>query len=174
MGCTYARLFLHIAEPRVGLLSVGSEPGKGNRQVQEAYPLFEASGLLFVGNIEGHEIFLDRADVVVCDGFVGNVLLKYTEGLGRGIAEYLAQSMGPDAPEVQSLKGLASTGERAGGPLFGLNGVAIIGHGRSAAENIASSIAMAREAVAVSFVDAMREELAAVLQRAGQELDGEG
>ena len=171
LGCTYSRLFLHIDKPRVALLSVGSEPGKGTRLVQEAYPLFEASGLLFVGNVEGHEIFMDKADVVVCDGFVGNILLKYTEGLGRSIAEYLARELGPDAPVVQRLTGLASMGERAGGPLFGVNGVAVIGHGRSNAVNIASSIAMAQEAVDVGIVEAMRRDMAAVLSRSGQGVD---
>jgi glycerol-3-phosphate acyltransferase PlsX len=165
LGCTFSRLLLKIEEPRVALLSVGSEPGKGNRQVQEAYPLFEASGLHFVGNIEGHELFLDKADVVVCDGFVGNVLLKYTEGLGHAAARYLSEALGPDAPAVQHLRELGKTAESSGGPLFGVNGIAIIGHGRSKAGSIAASIAMAQYLVEVRLVENMRLELAALLQR---------
>jgi glycerol-3-phosphate acyltransferase PlsX len=165
LGCTFSRLWLKIEEPRVALLSVGSEPGKGNRQVQEAYPLFEASGLRFVGNIEGHELFLDKADVVVCDGFVGNVLLKYTEGLGHAAARYLSEALGPDAPAVQHLRELGKAAESSGGPLFGVNGIAIIGHGRSKAGSIAASIAMGQYLVEVRLVENMRQELAALLQR---------
>ena len=165
LGCTFSRLFLQVQEPRVALLSVGAEANKGNRQVQEAYPLFESSGLNFVGNIEGHEVFLDKADVVVCDGFVGNVLLKYTEGLGHAAARYLSEALGPDAPAVQHLRGLTSVSEGAGGPLFGVNGTVIIGHGRSRAESIAGSIAMAQRLLEVRLVENMREELALVLRR---------
>ncbi len=165
LGCTFSRLFLRIHEPRVALLSVGAEANKGNRQVQEAYPLFEASGLNFVGNIEGHEVFLDKADVVVCDGFVGNVLLKYTEGLGHATARYLSEALGPDAPAVQHLRGLASAAEGAGGVLFGVNGSVVIGHGRSRAESITGAIAMAQRMLELRLVENMRQELALVLQR---------
>ena len=90
LGASFERIYHGKESPRVGLLSVGSEDGKGNKQVQEAFPLFRASGLNFVGNVEGHEIFADKADVLVCDGFVGNVLLKYTEGLAAAAGRYLA------------------------------------------------------------------------------------
>ena len=167
LGCTFARYFLRIPNPRVGLLSVGTEAGKGNRQVQGAYPLFEASGLNFVGNVEGHELFLDKADVVVCDGFVGNVLLKYTEGLGRAAAQSLARSLGPDSPGVHELNSIASTAESAGGPLFGVNGTVIVGHGKSTGEGIANALGRAKEVLAMGLVDAMRDELRLVLGRAG-------
>jgi len=166
LGCTFSRIFLEIPNPRVGLLSVGAEVGKGNRQVQEAYPLLKSSGLNFVGNVEGHELFLDRADVVVCDGFVGNVLLKFTEGLAHAAARYLQSSLGPDSPAVRRLQELASAAESAGGPLFGVNAAVIIGHGRSRAEGIANSIGRAKALLDLALVDAMRAQLESVLQRA--------
>ena len=163
LGCTFGRIFLKIPNPRVGLLSVGAEEGKGNRQVQEAYPLLKRSGLNFVGNVEGHEFFLDRADVVVCDGFVGNVLLKFTEGLAHAAAQYLHASQGPDSPAARQLEGAV---ESTGGPLFGVNAAVIIGHGRSKAEGIANSIGRAKAMLDLALVDAMRDELESVLQRA--------
>jgi glycerol-3-phosphate acyltransferase PlsX len=166
LGCTFSRIFLKISNPRVGLLSVGAEEGKGNRQVQEAYPLLKGSGLNFVGNVEGHEIFLDRADVLVCDGFVGNVLLKFTEGLAHAAAQYLRSSLGPDSPAARRLEELASAAESAGGPLFGVNADVIIGHGRSKADGIANSIGRAKAMLDLALVDAMQVELASVLQRA--------
>jgi glycerol-3-phosphate acyltransferase PlsX len=166
LGCTFTRIFLHIPNPRVALLSVGSEEGKGNRQVQEAYPLFQASGLNFIGNIEGHELFQDKADVVVCDGFVGNILLKFTEGLAEAAGRHLAEALGSDSQAVQQLRDIASAAESAGGPLFGVNGTVIIGHGRSKAGDIANAIVRARDVVASGLVDTMRAEQEQVLQRA--------
>ena len=81
--------YLGIERPRIGLLSVGSEEAKGNRQVLEGYQLFKQSDLNFVGNVEGMDFFTDKADVIVCDGFVGNILMKFTEGLGATMAVYL-------------------------------------------------------------------------------------
>lgn len=165
LGCTFSRLFLTIDQPRVALLSVGSEAGKGNRQIQESYPLFEASGLRFVGNIEGHELFDDKADVVVCDGYVGNILLKYTEGIGQAAANFLSEHLGPDAEAVQHFRGLASAAERAGGALLGVNGISIIGHGRSKAKSISASITLAGKFLELELVDNMRKELAELLKK---------
>ena len=167
LGASFHRFYHQTADPRVALLSVGAEEGKGNRQIQDAYPLFKASGLNFVGNVEGHEIFMDKADVVVCDGFVGNVLLKYTEGLARAAGDYLANALGPEAEAVRHIRGLAGMAEHGGGPLFGINGVGIVGHGRTPAEGIAASIALASRAIDANMVEHMREDLAVVLQRAG-------
>ena len=83
LGSVFADKFLGVPNPRVGLLSVGAEAGKGNRQVQESYQLLQESHLNFIGNVEGMDFFTNRADVIVCDGFVGNILLKYTGRLGR-------------------------------------------------------------------------------------------
>ncbi len=165
LGVSFARMHLGVDDPRVGLLSVGSEEGKGNQQTQEAQLLFQASGLNFVGNVEGHEIFTNKADVVVCDGFVGNVLLKYTEGLAAAAGRYLASALGPDSPAVQAIASLADAAEGGGGPLFGVNGVVIAGHGRSSAQSIARSIGIARRMLGIGLLDAMRADLARVLAR---------
>lgn len=166
LGASFERIYHGKESPRVGLLSVGSEDGKGNKQVQDAFPLFRASGLNFVGNVEGHEIFAGKADVLVCDGFVGNVLLKYTEGLAAAAGSYLASRLGPDSPAVQAIAGLASAAEGGGGPLFGVNGVVIAGHGRSTAQSIARSVGLACFALDRNLVETMRDDLAQALGRA--------
>ena len=166
MGATLMRAYRGIENPRVALLSVGSEDGKGNRQVQETHKLLEASGLNFVGNVEGHEIFEDKADVVVCDGFVGNVLLKFTEGLAVAAASHLAEMLGADSPAVAQIKGIADQALQGGGPLLGVNGIAIAGHGRTNAAGIAAGIALARKTLEWDLVRIMRDDLAAALARA--------
>ncbi len=169
LGSSFSRFYHGIRSPRVGLLSVGAEEGKGNRLVQDAFSLMKNSNLRFVGNIEGHEIFEDKADVVVCDGFVGNVLLKYTEGLARTAASYLARKMGNDSEAVQQIRGLASAAEQGGGPLFGVNGVAIAGHGSSSLEGIAGAVKLAINALQRDFVAVMRHDLAQTLAETGPE-----
>jgi glycerol-3-phosphate acyltransferase PlsX len=169
LGASFQRIHNKTENPRVALLSVGSEEGKGNRQVQEAHALFSASGLNFVGNVEGHELFQDKADVVVCDGFVGNVLLKFTEGLAEAAARYLAKTLGPDSEAVQRIRELAGAAEHAGGPLFGVNGVAVVGHGRSPARGIAAAIELAVKCIEVGLVEQMQEDLATALYKAGAE-----
>ncbi len=164
LGTTFSRVFLQMPKPRVALLSVGAEKGKGNRQVQEAYALFEDSGLNFIGNIEGQDIFSQKAEVVVCDGFVGNILLKFTEGLAHAAAQFLGQALGEEAQPVRQLQELASSAESAGGPLFGVNGVVLIGHGRSGVEAFAKSIGRAKQVLDLEMVEAMRQDLAAVMQ----------
>ena len=171
LGASFERFYHKINDPRVALLSVGSEDGKGNKQVQEAFPLFQSSGLNFVGNIEPHEIFMRKADVVVCDGFVGNVLLKYTEGLAAAAGQYLASKLGNDNPAVAAIEGLAEAAEGGGGPLFGVNGVVIAGHGRSSAKNIAGSVLLAMQVLDSNFVQTMREDLARVTTRTGDSDD---
>lgn len=166
LGASFERFHRGKESPRVGLLSVGSEDGKGGRQVKEAFALFQSSGLNFVGNVEGHEIFEGKADVVVCDGFVGNVLLKYTEGLAAAAGRHLAARLGADNPAAQAIAGLAAAAEGGGGPLFGVNGVVIVGHGRSGAASIAASIALARLALDRDLVGTMRDDLASALAQA--------
>lgn len=167
LGGSFARFYLDVENPRIGLLSVGSEEGKGNKQVQEAFALFQQSGLNFTGNVEGHELFMDKADVIVCDGFVGNVLLKFTEGLAYAAAAYLGNELGSDSPAVAQIRGLTDAAEQGGGPLFGVNGVVIAGHGRSTAEGIAASIGLARRCLEKDLVGSMRRDLASVLERTG-------
>jgi glycerol-3-phosphate acyltransferase PlsX len=169
LGAAFARTYMGIENPRVGLLSVGSEAAKGNRQVQESYQLFQDSHLNFVGNVEGMDFFTDKADVIICDGFVGNILLKFTEGLGGALADYLKKNLSQVMPE-ESVKKIASdlweTTNRprtvGGGPLFGVNGAVILGHGSCRAEGVAGAIRTAVRYVNVGLVDIMRNELTAI------------
>ena len=93
LGSVFARRFLEIENPRIGLLSVGSEAAKGNRQVQESYQVLKESHLNFVGNVEGMDFFTNKADVFVCDGFVGNILMKFSEGLGTALSRFLEKRL---------------------------------------------------------------------------------
>ena len=170
MGSVFAHYYLGIERPRIGLLSVGSEEAKGNRQVLEGYQLFKQSDLNFVGNVEGMDFFTDKADVIVCDGFVGNILMKFTEGLGATMAVYLKKTLegklppaelGPIASKMWEVNNLP---KKMGGPLFGVNGVVIVGHGASQAEGVAGAIDTARRCVEIKLIEGMRTELAALRQ----------
>ena len=175
LGSVFAKVFLGIDNPRVALLSVGSEEGKGNRQVREAYQLFRKSGLNFAGNVEGMDIPLGKADVVVCDGFVGNILMKFAEGLGMAVVDYLKDRAPEGAEKMTSdllgeLANLTNYVEHiGGGPLLGLNGIAIVGHGRSKASSITAAIGMACTALEQGLVEMMRQELASVRLRVKDE-----
>ncbi|MBI4200952.1 MAG: phosphate acyltransferase PlsX [Chloroflexi bacterium] len=169
IGVAFARSIQGVASPRVALLTVGAEEGKGNRQVREAYTLFKGSGLNFVGNVEGLDLFLNKADVVVCDGFVGNVLMKFTEGLGMALAGRLSELIGKHLPPsalkdlAGKLAALTNAAEiEGGGPLLGVEGIAVVGHGRARAASVAAAIRMARRAVETRLVETMRKELAAL------------
>ncbi len=165
-GSVYARTFLGIENPTVGLLNVGSEEGKGNDLTKEAYSLLKKSGLNFVGNVEGHDIPFSRVNVVVCDGFVGNVLVKFCEGLGRVVSKWLGSELkgkmaDKDIEAVTSkIYRLLSPGEAAGGgPMWGVNGVVAKAHGRSQALQITGAIEQARQAVESGFVPQLAAEL---------------
>ena len=172
MGSVFARSFLNIEHPRIGLLSTGAEESKGNRQVKEGYQLFKDSGLNFIGNVEGMDFFTDRADVIVCDGFVGNILIKFTEGLGAVMAGYVKKSLQGKLPN-EDLERLSSQvwevnnlGKKMGGPLFGVNGAVVVGHGSARADGVAGAIDTARRYVELDLVRNMASELAAL--RAGK------
>jgi glycerol-3-phosphate acyltransferase PlsX len=178
LGAVFAKVLLGIDNPTVALLSVGTEEGKGNRQVREAYPLFRQSGLNFIGNVEGVDVPLGKADVVVCDGFVGNILMKFTEGLGMAVVGYL-KARAPSGSErmVEELLGELANFTNyvehvGGGPLLGLNGVAIVGHGRSKASSVRAAIEMACTALERGLVELMDRELAQVRSRVGSEGQG--
>ena len=166
LGAAFAKQFLGIESPRVGLLSVGAEAAKGNRQVQESNQLFQQSHLNFVGNVEGMDFFRDKADVVVCDGFVGNILMKFTEGLGTALREYLQEhlsaGLSPDGAGalVNELWTSMNLPRKMGGPLFGVNGVVVLGHGSSRADGIAGAINTAIRCLDRDLVEGMRRELA--------------
>jgi len=154
MGLTYARDVAGIDAPIAGLLNIGTEKGKGNKLISDAFEMLEASPLPFAGNVEAHQLLTDRpVDVVVSDGFVGNVFLKAVEGgisavtgllkntiRGRVLAMLGALLMSGSFARV---KGTLSYRRRGGAPLLGVNGVVVIAHGRSDAEAIESAIEVA-------------------------------
>jgi len=168
MGAAFARTYLKIPNPRVALMSTGAEEAKGNKQVHEATPVFKASGFNFVGNAEGMDVFTDRADVIVCDGFVGNVLMKFAEGMGATIAELLKRELSKALPRetvevlAKKLWESTNTAKVAGGPLFGVNGIMVVGHGASHAEGIAGAVQMARWCAEAGLLEAMRQDLAKI------------
>ena len=167
LGAAFAHTYMGIQNPRIGLLSVGAEAAKGNRQVQESYQLFQESHLNFVGNVEGMDFFTNKADVIICDGFVGNILVKFTEGMGGALADFVRQQL-PDSvdPAVveQLANGLWETTNRprtvGGGPLFGVNAPVILGHGSCRANGVEGAVRTAVRYVNVGLLDIMRQELA--------------
>jgi glycerol-3-phosphate acyltransferase PlsX len=165
-GSVFARTFMGVENPTVGLLNVGAEEGKGNELVKEAYPLFKKSGVNFIGNVEGMDIAFGRANVIVCDGFVGNILVKFCEGLGRVVSDWLTQELKSSLAQADlekttsKLYRLMSPGiAMGGGPLWGVNGVTCIAHGASRAPQIVGTIRQAKIAVEGGFVPTLRAEL---------------
>jgi len=138
MGSALATSFLNIERPRVGLLSIGEEEKKGNRLVRQAYDLFKNSSINFVGNVEGTSIFENVSDVVVCDGFVGNVALKIAEGTAQYIKDWILKKSNPML--VDSVGNRLDYEEYGGGILLGIDGLGIICHGRSSSKAIKNAI----------------------------------
>lgn len=153
MGSVAAELLLGVDRPRVGLLSIGEEKGKGRDLERAAYDLLEASGLNFIGNVEGRDVAADRADVVVTDGFTGNVFLKTTEGAAKLVGQYFQEAVSKLPPDVraQVLPALAEVRHRldpethGGAQLLGVKGVAVIAHGSSSRVAIANALSVAAE-----------------------------
>ena len=169
LGAAFAHTYMGIENPRIGLLSVGAEAAKGNRQVQESYQLFRDSHLNFVGNVEGMDFFTNKADVIICDGFVGNILLKFTEGMGDALSGFVRERLtdSVDSTVVDRLaEDLWETTNRprtvGGGPLFGVNAPVILGHGSCRANGVASAVQTAVRYVNVGLLDIMRQELAII------------
>ena len=167
LGAAFAHTYMGIENPRIGLLSVGAEAAKGNRQVQESYQLFKDSHLNFIGNVEGMDFFTGKADVIICDGFVGNILIKFTEGMGDALGQFVRERLtGPvEAAVVDSLANdLWESTNRprtvGGGPLFGVNAPVIVGHGSCRANGVEGAVRTAVRYVNVGLLDIMREELA--------------
>lgn len=174
IGDVFARQFWGVERPRVALLSVGGESGKGNRQVREATELIAAAGLNFIGNVEANDLPQSVADVAICDGFVGNIVMKLTEGFGSAMADHLRDRLDGKLPateleglvrEVYALNNVAET--YGGGPLFGVNGVSVVGHGRGRAGAVRRAIGTAKMSVEVGLVSELNEELARIKQLAG-------
>jgi glycerol-3-phosphate acyltransferase PlsX len=174
MGSIYAEKVLAIDRPRVGLLSVGEEKSKGNELVRAAHCELARLLINFVGNVEGRDVFSGEADVVVTDGFAGNVALKTAEGLAELLKSVVVDDIKshpltwlPAAmllPFRNRLKKYMDYSEYGGAPLLGIDGVCIIGHGRSNANAVASAVRAAKEAVSGGVVVAIRESLASMPQ----------
>jgi glycerol-3-phosphate acyltransferase PlsX len=165
-GAVFARTFMGIENPTVGLLNVGAEEGKGNPQAKEAFGLLKTSGVNFIGNVEGNDIPLGKANVIVCDGFVGNILLKFCESLGKGVSSWLDRELKDRVKKEEldkltsKLYGLLSPGvAMGGGPMWGVDGVVAIAHGSSRAQQIVGTIKQAKIAVENGFVNQLKAEL---------------
>jgi glycerol-3-phosphate acyltransferase PlsX len=158
MGSVYSQEIVGQKNPSVGLLSVGTEDSKGNEMTKETFKLLENSGLNFAGNVEGHDLFEGKIDVVVCDGFVGNVVLKTSESVAHAIGRWLKEEFTKNwirmigamilKPGINSMKRRADPSMYGGAPLLGVNGVTIIGHGVSSANAVYNGIRVANESVA--------------------------
>ena len=157
MGNVYSNQILGVENPRIGILSVGAEDGKGNELTRESFSLIEKLPLNFVGNVEGHDLFSGHVDVVVCDGFVGNVLLKSCESLAKSMANLLREQLSKtpvrkagailSSRAFKDLKKVTDYEEYGGAPLLGINGTCIIAHGSSSPKAIKNAIRVCSEMV---------------------------
>jgi glycerol-3-phosphate acyltransferase PlsX len=166
MGSLYAEKIRNISNPRVGLMSNGEEESKGNELVKATHTLLRESGLNFVGNIESKEIFGGGVDVVVTDGFTGNVFLKTSEAVAKFMTTLLKENLtssvrttigaGLAKPAFDRLRKVMDPGEIGAVPLLGINGLVFVGHGRSDAYAIVNAIGAARQAVEADLLSAVR------------------
>jgi glycerol-3-phosphate acyltransferase PlsX len=157
MGSVYSREVIGRKNPRVGLMSIGSEASKGNELTREAYKELALAKINFIGNVEGHDLFNKPVDVVVCDGFVGNVILKTSESLAGAIFSWLKRELKKDLRRTAgaylakeafyAIRHKTNTEEYGGMPLLGVNGICIKAHGNSSPKAIKNAIRVAREAV---------------------------
>lgn len=169
MGSAYAQLILNRDRPRVGVMSIGEEETKGNELSLETCRLLKASPLNFVGNAEGRDVFSGKFDVIVCDGFVGNVVLKTAEGAAKFVAESLRKEAMKRwdtkiggllfRPAVAAVRRRTDYDETGGAPLLGVNGISIIAHGRSNARAYMNALRVAKEAVERQLLKRLREDL---------------
>ena len=151
MGSVYARVALGIDAPRVGLLSIGEEATKGNELTRDSHQLLKASLPSFIGNVEARDVYRGQADVIVCDGFTGNVALKISEGLVEVIEGLLNER----------LSVMTDYAEYGGAPLLGVNGVAVVGHGRSSAKAVRNGIALAHRFASDRVIPRIEGDIAA-------------
>ncbi len=168
LGTVYADTIMGIPNPSVALVSIGSEEGKGNNVVREAYRLLKNSGLNFIGNVEGNDIVNGKANVVICDGFVGNILLKLSEGLGFKTTAWLKDKLSNRYSEDEilqltaELRNCMRSGAQSGVILYGINGVVCKAHGNSKAHDISNVVAMSQNAVEIDLVDKLKNGFAAL------------
>lgn len=176
LGSIYAEKVRGVKSPKVGLVSNGEEEGKGNELVKGATPLLKASGLNYFGNVEGKEVIGGKVDVAVTDGFTGNVMLKSSEAVAKLITEKmreiikngnLATKIGGllVKPALGAIKKLLDPSEQGAAPLLGINGLVFIGHGRSDAFAIKNAVRVAKHAVDVKVLDAMKSAIEESLKK---------
>ena len=180
MGAAYAERLMGVENPRVAIVSNGEEADKGNRLVRDTFPLLQESGLNFVGNVEGKDVTRGIADVIVTDGFTGNVMIKLSEGLASFFARYLKRELTSGVlgklglvlmipglilalpgmvfllPALRRIAKRMDYAETGGAPLLGVDGVVIIGHGRSNAKAIKNAVRVARDLVNAGLVDVIK------------------
>src|SRR5262245_3221559 len=171
MGAAYARVGLGVETPRVGLLSIGEEATKGNELTRDAHRLLKAAPLAFIGNVEARDVYSGRADVIVCDGFTGNVALKVSEGLVDTMETLLREELSSTVTlRVGSLLTMRALrrfrrrvdySEYGGAPLLGVDGITIVGHGRSTAKAVRNAIAMTYRFAEGRFLQRVRDDIAA-------------
>jgi glycerol-3-phosphate acyltransferase PlsX len=170
MGAVYARTWLGVERPRVGLLSIGEEETKGNELTRDAHRLLRASPLNFMGNIEARDVFSGQADVVVCDGFTGNVALKLSEGLVEMVEDLLGEELQStfsaqvgyllSRRAFRRFRRRVDYSEYGGAPLLGVAGLCIVGHGRSSVKAIRNAVAMAARFAESDLLSRVEQEIA--------------
>jgi phosphate acyltransferase len=169
MGSAYSQYVLGIEEPKVGLLNIGEEPSKGDELALRTYQLLEANpSLNFIGNAEGRDVLSGQFDVIVCDGFVGNVLLKFAEAVGEILLQILREELPRGwrgklgafilKPNLRRIKQRVDHAEQGGGLLLGVNGVCIISHGSSQAPSVFNAIRLAKDAVDNQVLDRIQSQ----------------
>jgi len=171
MGSVYARVVMGNDRPRVGLLSIGEEATKGNDLTREAHQLLKSSPLTFIGNIEARDVYSGAADVIVCDGFTGNVALKISEGLVDVVGDLLSEELSSTfTMRVGSLltrralrhfRRRVDYSEYGGAPLLGVAGIAVVGHGRSSPKAVRNAVVMAYRFAANHFIERVDRDIAA-------------
>ncbi len=169
MGHEYAKDLYGKSAPRIGLLSIGEEDSKGNEVTKEALKLLKSSGINFIGNVEGRDVYSGAADVIVCDGFIGNVALKISEGLAETIKKLLMKEIVGSflgrlsypfiAAPLLALKRRTDYAEFGGAPLLGVNGACVIAHGRSSAKAIKNAVRQAKLMVDGRVVENIRRDI---------------
>jgi glycerol-3-phosphate acyltransferase PlsX len=171
MGSMFTRVVYDIESPRIGLLSIGHEETKGNELTREAHQLLKAAPVNFIGNVEARDVYSGSADVIVCDGFTGNVALKTSEGLVELVEGLLSEELSSTITNyvgslftrraLRHFRMRVDYSEYGGAPLLGVAGVTIVGHGRSSAKAVRNAIAMAYRFADTHFIERVGQEIAA-------------
>ena len=171
MGSVYARVAFGLDTPRVALLSIGEEETKGNELTRDAHRLLKASQLPFIGNIEARAVYSGAADVIVADGFTGNIALKISEGLVEMVEALLSEELSSTVTlrvgsllarrALRHFRKRVDYSEYGGAPLLGVAGLAIVGHGRSSAKAVRNAVAMAYRFASDRFIEHVEREIAA-------------